>query len=322
MLIDLAPGDEVIMPSFTFVSTANAIVLRGATPVFADVDPITFNLDPVAVEAAITPRTRAILPVHYAGVPADMTRLRQIAQAYGLTLIEDAAQALGSSRDGRPAGSVAPLAAVSFHATKNIVAGEAGALIINDPDLVERATFIREKGTNRAQFAAGRSPFYTWQDIGSSYVVCELAAAFLYGQLLGQEEIQSRRMALWSAYAEAFGELDQTGVLSLPRPPPTVRHNAHIFFVVLPDKERRIALQEHLRAQGVTAAPHFVPLHDSPAGRKYGRVSGSLENTQVAAECLLRLPLFVGLEDAQARVIDALYDWATTRSYPIAKFGS
>ena len=309
-LIDINAGDEVIMPSFTFVSTANAVVLRGGVPVFVDVDPITFNIEPAAIEAAITPRSKAITVVHYAGVPADMPAIQAIADRHGLDVVEDAAQALGSFRDGRAAGSFGRLACFSFHGTKNIVAGEAGALVINDPALVGRAEILREKGTDRAQFLAGKVDRYSWQDVGSSQIVSELTTAFLAAQLEQASELQSRRHLLWANYREQLGDAAADGCFTLPQPPESVEHNAHIFFLVLPDQGARSDLIDFLGARQISALTHYVPLHSAPAGIKYGRVSGSMEQTNRVADCLLRLPLYNGLEQHQDRVIGAVLDWA------------
>lgn len=313
LLLQLGPGDEVVMPSFTFVSSANAVVLRGAVPVFADVDPVTFNLDPGAVEAAITPRTRAVFVTHYAGVPADMEAILAVTSGHGIHAVEDAAQALGSTRGGRRAGSFAPLACFSFHGTKNLAAGEAGALVINDPSLVPRAEILRDKGTDRARFLAGEVDRYAWQEAGSSQIVSELVSAFLLGQLEAAEAIQARRMALWEAYRDGLAGAASEGHFRLPAPPTTVRHNAHIFFLVMPDRAARADLAAHLAACEITAATHYVPLHSAPAGKRYGRVSGPLDATELAAGCLLRLPLYDGLEPDQPRVIAAVLEWTRRR---------
>jgi dTDP-4-amino-4,6-dideoxygalactose transaminase len=312
-LLGLGAGDEVIMPSFTFVSTANAVVLRGAVPVFADVDPVTFNLDPAAVEAAITPCTRAIFATHYAGVPADMGRLMEIAARQRIAVVEDAAQAYGSTRDGRPAGSFAPLACFSFHGTKNLTAGEAGALAINDPVHLAQAAVLRDKGTDRARFLAGEVDRYSWQAAGSSQIVSELVAAFLLGQLESAEEVLAERLALWQAYRGALADAAAAGHFVLPAPPDTVNHNAHIFFLVLPDRAARAALAGHLAGLGITASTHYVPLHSAPAGQRFGRAAGPLEQTRRAADCLLRLPLYRGLGADQGRVIAAVLDWTKGR---------
>ncbi len=311
MLLDLGPGDEVIMPSFTFVSNSNAVVLRGAVPVFADVDPVTFNLAPDQIEAAMTSKTRAIFVTHYAGVTAPMPEICRLAESRGVYLVEDAAQAYGSSLQGRPAGSFAPLSCFSFHGTKNVSAGEAGALVVNDPQLIDRSAILREKGTDRTSFLAGEVSTYTWQDIGSSYVVSELAAAFLLAQLEDMAEITARRSRLWRNYHEGLFDLASTKTFQLPNPPTDNIHNSHLFFLVLPDRSARMSLSAFLNSKGIASATHYVPLDASPAGKRYGRVSGDLRETRRAAECLLRLPLYPGLEEHQPFIIEMVRQWVT-----------
>jgi dTDP-4-amino-4,6-dideoxygalactose transaminase len=289
MLAEIGPGDEVIMPSYTFVSTANAFVLRGAIPVFVDVRADTQNLDEHLVEAAITPRTKAIVAVHYAGVGCDMDMLGKIAEKWGLVLIEDAAQALMANYRGRPLGSFGHMAAFSFHETKNVIAGEGGALVINDPRLLERAEILREKGTNRSRFLRGQVDKYTWVDIGSSYLPSDIIAAFLWGQL-----------------EDALAGLEQAGRLRRPVVPPECEHNAHLYYVILPTPQVRDHLLDRFAASGIGGVFHYVPLHSSPAGLRYGRAVGELPQTRVAGEQLLRLPLWLGLGDLQAEVIDEL----------------
>jgi dTDP-4-amino-4,6-dideoxygalactose transaminase len=313
ILLDLVPGDEVVMPSYTFVSTAAAVALRGAVPVFVDVDPVTLNICPDAAAAAVTARTRAIFAVHYAGVVADMDALARVARARGLALVEDAAQAYGSSRGGRPAGSFGTAACFSFHGTKNVTSGEGGALVVNDPALVERAGILRDRGTDRERFLRGQVNAYSWQDIGSSQIVSEITAAFLRAQLDHADRITAERRALWQGYADALAGPALQGHFRLPAPPPEVRHNGHIFFLMLPDARSRLSLGAHLARQGIVAAPHYVPLHSAPAGRRFGRPSGAMTVTDRAAECLLRLPLWVGLGRDQDRVIDAVLDWCGGR---------
>jgi dTDP-4-amino-4,6-dideoxygalactose transaminase len=304
LLIDLKPGDEVILPSFTFVSTANAVVLRGATPVFVDIDPNTLTIDPKAAEAALTPNTRAIMAVHYAGVSADMGPLRDIANRHGLALLEDAAQALGASYRGRPCGSLGDLGAISFHETKNVVSGEGGALTINDPRFAERAEIIREKGTNRSKFLRGEVDKYTWVDVGSSYLPSELVAAFLYAQLQRVEEINAVRRAIFRRYTEAFADLAAQGRAALPTVPADRESNGHIFYLMMHDLGDRDRFMDHMRGSGVSAAFHYVPLHDAPAGLRFGRVSGDLTHTRQTYERLVRLPNFHQLGDDVERVID------------------
>jgi dTDP-4-amino-4,6-dideoxygalactose transaminase len=305
ILCDLLPGDEVIMPSYTFVSTANAVVLRGAIPVFVDIDPTTLNIDPVAAEAAITPNTRAIFVVHYAGIPADMDRLGSIAAAHDLWLVEDAAQAFGSLYKGRPCGSLGDMAAFSFHETKNIISGEGGALTVSDPELVKRAEIIREKGTNRSQFYRGMVDKYTWVDIGSSFLPGELVASFLCAQLEVADMINTRRRAMFDRYLEAFADLAESGRVRLPVCPEDCVGNGHLFYLLMRDGADRDAFIGHMRASDVVTPFHYVPLHSSPAGLKYGRMSGNrLQVTDDVSERLVRLPLFFDLSSEMESVID------------------
>jgi len=306
ILCNLEPGDEVIMPSFTFVSTANAVVLRGAVPVFVDIDPLTLNIDPACVGAAVTPKTRAIIAVHYAGFPADMDALAEIAQAHELVLIEDAAQAYGSTYKGRPAGSLGDMAAFSFHETKNIISGEGGALTLTRPDLVDRAEIIREKGTNRSRFFRGQVDKYTWVDLGSSFLPGELIAAFLHGQLEMEPEIRRRRCGQFDRYMTAFADLAAEGSVALPVIPAQTTGNGHMFYLRLPDRDRRDALISDLKDQGIIAPFHYVPLHSAPAGLKYGRAAGDLPVTDKTSDCLLRLPMFYSLGDEIEEVIAAV----------------
>jgi len=295
ILADLGPGDEVIMPSFTFVSTANAVVLRGAVPVFVDVRPDTLNLDEALIEAAVTPRTRAILPVHYAGVGCEMDAILEIAARHGLVVIEDAAQGVMARYKGRPLGGIGHLGALSFHETKNLMAGEGGALLVNDPARADRAEIIWEKGTNRRQFYRGEVDKYTWVDVGSSFLPGEMTAAFLLAQLEDAADITARRMAVWEAYHEALGPLETAGRLRRPVVPPHCEHNAHMYYVLMPDPAARARALEKLNGAGYKAVFHYVPLHASPAGRRFGRAAGPLPHTEAAGERLLRLPLWVGL---------------------------
>lgn len=305
LLAELGPGDEVIMPSYTFVSTANAFVLRGAVPVFVDIRPDTLNLDETLLEQAITPRTRAICVVHYAGVAAEMKAILEVARRHRLLVIEDAAQGLMASYEGRPLGSIGTLGALSFHETKNVISGEGGALLINDADLVARAEVIREKGTNRSAFFRGQVDKYTWVDLGSSFLPSELVAAFLWAQMEDAQAITARRMALWQRYYEAFGDDEAQGRVRRPIIPPGRQHNAHMFYLLAPSLEARTRVIEHLRERGFLAVFHYVPLHASPAGRKYGRVSGAMTVTTELADRLVRLPLWVGLPDA---TLDAIVE--------------
>jgi dTDP-4-amino-4,6-dideoxygalactose transaminase len=304
ILSGVGPGDEVIMPSFTFVSTANAFVLRGATPVFVDIRPDTLNIDETKIEAAITPRTKAIVPVHYAGVGCEMDEIMDIAARHDLLVIEDAAQGLIAEYKGRPLGSIGHLAALSFHETKNIISGEGGALLINDPRFVDRAEIIWEKGTNRSQFFRGQVDKYTWVDIGSSYLPGEIVAAFLWAQMEAADDITERRRDIWATYHEAFRGLDEAGVIRRPIIPDGCVHNAHMYYLLLPDVEGRTAFIERLKGKGIQPVFHYVPLHSSPFGRSAGRAVGDLSTTDNVSDRLVRLPFWIGLEAAQSLVID------------------
>lgn len=296
------------MPSFTFSSTANAFVLRGATPVFVDVQPDTLNLDPDAVGDAITPKTRVIVPVHYAGVACDMARLMAIAEQASLAVIEDAAQALCSSDHGRALGTFGRASALSFHETKNIIAGEGGALLITDPEWAARAEIVWEKGTNRAAFSRGEVDKYTWVDIGSSFLPSEITAAFLWGQLERMDEISAERLRCWHAYHAAFAPLEQAGLLRRPVVPAGSEHNGHIYFLIYPDAASCNAALAGLRAGGVDAVRHYVPLHSAPAGLRFGRTHGSLDFTTDLSARLVRLPLWVGIDGTQMDcVIDTVW---------------
>lgn len=304
ILCDLAQGDEVIMPSFTFVSTANAVVLRGAVPVFVDIDPGTLNLDPIKVAAAITKRTKAIFAVHYAGFPANMDELIKIARSHDLLLVEDAAQALGSTYKGRPAGSLGDMAAFSFHETKNVISGEGGALTLMRPELIERAEIIREKGTDRSRFIRGQVDKYTWVDIGSSFLPGELVAAFLFGQLEQEQKIKARRLALFDRYSEAFADLAEIGRVGLPVTPPETTGNGHMFYLLLKGREDRDSFIGHMRAAGILTPFHYVPLHSAPAGQKYARFEGNgLPVTDDISNRLVRLPLFFELDNRIEEVV-------------------
>jgi dTDP-4-amino-4,6-dideoxygalactose transaminase len=295
ILADLEPGDEVIMPSFTFVSTANAVVLRRAVPVFVDIRPDTLNIDEHLIEAAITPRTKAICAVHYAGVCAEMDAISEIARRYGLLMIEDAAQALLSSYRARPAGSLGDLACFSFHETKNATAGEGGALIYNHPRFSERAYVIWEKGTNRRAFKSGLTDKYTWVDCGSSFLPSEFMAAILFAQLEIVERLTEQRCAIWQRYYASFAELDAAGHVRRPIVPPHCTHNGHLFYLLLRDEAERDRLLRALRADGILAPFHYVPLHSSPAGKRYARTHGDLVLTNRTSASLIRLPLYAGM---------------------------
>jgi dTDP-4-amino-4,6-dideoxygalactose transaminase len=306
ILSGVGPGDEVIMPSFTFVSTANAFVLRGATPVFVDIRADTLNLDETLVEAAVTERTRAIVPVHYAGVGCEMDAILQVATRHDLLVIEDAAQGILATYRDRPLGAIGQLAGLSFHETKNVISGEGGALLVNDPSLVARAEMILEKGTNRSQFFRGQVDKYTWVDHGSSYLPSEIIAAFLWAQLEQADEITRRRLAIWDRYHAAFADLEAAGHVRRPVIPADVRHNGHLYYLLLPDLATRTAFIAKLRERGVQSVFHYVPLHSSPQGREVGRAVGNLAVTDEMSDRLVRLPLWLGLEDELDRVIDAV----------------
>ena len=291
ILADLQPGDEVIMPSYTFVSTANAFALRGAVPVFVDIRPDTLNLDERKIEAAITPRTRVIAPVHYAGVGCDMDVIMAIAERHGLLVIEDAAQGIMASYGGRPLGAIGHLGAFSFHETKNIISGEGGALLINDPALAERAEIIREKGTNRSQFFRGQVDKYTWVDIGSSYLPGEIIAAFLHAQMEEADSITARRLALWQRYHAAFEPLEQAGRVRRPIIPDGCDHNAHMYYLLLRDLDDRTAFIQAMKAEDIHCVFHYVPLHSAPQGQRIGRAADDLAVTTDLADRLVRLPL-------------------------------
>ena len=304
ILSGVGPGDEVIMPSFTFVSTANAFVLRGAVPVFVDIRPDTLNLDETLIEAAITPRTRAIVPVHYAGVGCAMSVIGDIAGRHDLLVIEDAAQGLLARHEGRPLGAFGQLAALSFHETKNVISGEGGALVINDERYVERAEIIWEKGTNRSQFFRGVVDKYTWVDVGSSYLPGEITAAFLWAQMEAADAITARRVAIWNRYHAALADLESEGLVRRPITVPGAVPNGHCYYLLLPSLEARSAFIDRLRAREIQAVFHYVPLHSAPFGRTAGRVSGTLAVTDDVSDRLVRLPLWLGLEEHQDRVID------------------
>lgn len=303
LLADIQPGDEVIMPSYTFVSTANAFVLRGAVPVFVDIRPDTLNIDESLIEAAITERTKAIVPVHYAGVGCEMDTIMAIANKHGLLVIEDAAQAVMANYKGRPLGSIGQMGALSFHETKNIISGEGGALLVNSPHYAERAEVIREKGTNRSQFFRGQVDKYTWVDIGSSYLPGEIIAAFLAAQMEEADSITRQRLAVWNTYHQWLAEAEKAGKLRRPVVPAHCAHNAHMYYILLPDLEHRTVFIDKLRKAGINTVFHYIPLHSAPAGQRNGRTHGELRVTNEMSERLVRLPLWVGLEEQQAEVI-------------------
>jgi dTDP-4-amino-4,6-dideoxygalactose transaminase len=307
VLSEIKAGDEVVMPSFTFVSTANAVVLRGATPVFVDIREDTLNLDERLLGDAITPRTRAIVAVHYAGVAAEMDAIVSLAKEQGLVVVEDAAQAIGATYRGRPLGSFGQFGALSFHETKNVQCGEGGALLVNDKRFVERAEIIQEKGTNRRAFFRGQVDKYTWVDIGSSYLLSDVSAAFLWAQLERLDWITQRRLDIWRTYHEALEALEKEGRLRRPVVPAECGHNGHLYYVLLPTPEQRDAVLHAMNRRGVQAVFHYIPLHSSPAGRTYGRASDANRVATSVSGRLLRLPLWTSMAEGEVeQVIDAL----------------
>ncbi len=309
ILCDLGPGDEVIMPSYTFVSTANAVVLRGAVPVFVDIERDTLNIDPAEVAAAVTPRTKAIFAVHYAGYPADMDALAEIAEAHDLLLVEDAAQALGSTYKGRKAGSLADMAAFSFHETKNIISGEGGALTIMRPDLIERAEIIREKGTDRSKFFRGQVDKYSWVDMGSSFLPGELISSYMCAQLETADVINTRRLAVCNHYRDVFTDLEQQGRVQLPRHANMVTGNGHMFYLIMRDLADRSAFIAHMKTAEIITPFHYVPLHSAPAGKAYGRAHGDMTVTNDISDTLVRLPMYFDLGANIEHVLSAALDY-------------
>jgi len=296
ILAAIGPGDEVIMPSYTFVSTANAFVLRGAVPVFVDIREDTLNINETLIEDAITERTRAIVPVHYAGVGCEMDTILEIARRHGLIVIEDAAQGVLAKYKGQPLGSMGDMGTLSFHETKNIISGEGGAILINRPDLCGRSEIIREKGTNRSAFFRGEVDKYSWVDIGSSYLPSDLIAAFLWAQLEEAKNITSQRIKLWNTFHAGFEELEKQGILRRPLIPDDCEHNAHMYFILLPSLGKRTHLINELKACGIHSVFHYVPLHNSMMGQQVCQVKGSMEMTEIMSDRLLRMPLWLGLE--------------------------
>ncbi|HEX7065745.1 MAG TPA: dTDP-4-amino-4,6-dideoxygalactose transaminase [Bacillales bacterium] len=303
ILADIQPGDEVIMPSYTFVSTANAFALRGARIVFVDIRPDTMNIDETLIEPAVTDRTKAIVVVHYGGVACEMETIKKIAGKHGLLVIEDAAQAVMSTYHGQTLGTIGDLGTFSFHETKNYTSGEGGALLVNNEHFAERAEIVREKGTNRSQFFRGQVDKYTWVDIGSSFLPGELNAAYLYAQLENADDINNDRMNSWYDYAGRLGPLKEAGHIELPSVPEYCRHNAHMFYIKAGSLRERTALIDYLKRQGIMAVFHYVPLHSSPAGRQFGRFHGEDRFTTIESERLLRLPMYYGLAAADIEYI-------------------
>ena len=307
LICDIKPGDEVIMPSYTFVSTADAFVLRGAKVVFVDIRPDTMNIDENLIEAAITDKTKAIVPVHYAGVSCEMEKVMEIAKKYNLYVIEDAAQGVMSEYKGRALGTIGDVGCYSFHETKNYSMGEGGAILIQDQDKLELAEIIREKGTNRSKFFRGQIDKYTWVEAGSSYLPSELNAAYLWAQLVKAQEIYDNRMAIWNRYYEELKELEDFGYINLPVVPKYCKQNAHMFYIKSKDLEERTRLISYLNENGVMAVFHYIPLHSAPAGLKYGEFRGEDKHTTKESERLARLPLYYGLaEKDQSKVIELI----------------
>ena len=303
LLADIRPGDEIIMPSFTFVSTANAFVLRGGVPVFVDIRPDTMHIDETLIEAAVTEKTRAIVPVHYAGVACEMDTIMDIARRHGLTVIEDAAQGVMASYKGQALGSIGDYGCYSFHETKNYSMGEGGALLIKDPANVERAEIIREKGTDRSKYYRGQVDKYRWQDFGSSYLPSELNVAYLYAQLEMADAINRARLARWNQYFELLKPLADAGKIELQTIPEGCVHNAHMFWLKTADEKERAALIDFLKEHDILAVYHYVPLHSAPAGLKYGRFCGEDRYTTKESERLLRLPMYYGLTEEEAAFV-------------------
>lgn len=314
LLCELRPGDEVILPSFTFSSTATAFVLAGARLVFVDIRPDTMNIDETKIEAAITPRTKVIVPMHYAGVACEMDAIMDIARRHSLKVVEDAAQGVMSSYKGRALGTIGDMGCFSFHETKNYSMGEGGALLINRPEYNERAEILREKGTNRSKFFRGQVDKYTWVDFGDSYLPSELNAAYLWAQLLKADEINDNRLNTWNKYREALLPLAQSGKLELPTVPEGCVHNAHMFYIKAKDLEERTALIKHLKERDILAVFHYVPLHSAPAGLRFGRFNGEDLYTTSQSDRLLRLPLYFGLSDQDRQaVINAVREFYNER---------
>jgi len=310
IIADFQPGDEVIMPSYTFCSTANAFVLQGAVPVFVDIRPDTLNLDENKIEEAITSKTKAIVPVHYAGVACEMDTIMNIAKKHHLLVIEDAAQAFDSFYKGQPLGSIGDMGCFSFHETKNIMSGEGGLFVTNNPNFAERAEIIREKGTNRSKFFRGQVDKYTWVDKGSSYLPSDILAAYLYSVLEEADNIQQKRQKIWNTYHNAFSSLEKAGKIRLPIIPKECSNNAHMFYMLLPTLEDRTAFITHMKEHDVYTPFHYVPLHSSPAGQKYCRTHGQLHITDNVSQTLVRLPLFFDLTDQELnKIIESVLDF-------------
>jgi dTDP-4-amino-4,6-dideoxygalactose transaminase len=310
LLLNIRAGDEVIMPSFTFVSTANAFVLRGGVPVFVDIRYDTGNIDEELIEAAITPLTKAIIVVHYAGVSCEMDRIIDIANRYDIPVIEDAAQAVMSFYKGKALGSIGNLGTFSFHETKNVISGEGGALLVNDAQLIQSAEIIREKGTDRSRFLKGYVDKYTWQSLGSSFLPGELIAAFLHAQLEQAQTITLERIRVWNSYYDALASFEIRGFLRRPILPSECQHNGHMFYILVEDEAVRFELLQRFKLAGIGAIFHYIPLHNSPAGLRYGRVSGDMSHTKGFSSCLIRLPLWIGLTEKELHeVVSVVADY-------------
>lgn len=301
ILLDLKPGDEVIMPSYTFVSTANAFVLRGAVPVFVDIRPDTLNIDENLIEDAITPKTKAICCVHYAGVACEMDKILDIAKRHNLYVVEDAAQALGSYYKGKPLGTIGDMGCFSFHETKNIISGEGGAIIINNEKYIERAEIIREKGTNRSKFFRGQVDKYTWVDIGSSYLPSDMIAAFLYSQLENMDKINAKRLEIWHKYDEFFKQYDN--IIRRPICPAECNHNAHMYYLLFNNLDMRTKFIDFMKKNDILTVFHYIPLHSAPAGQKYCRTFGDMAVTDNVSDTLVRLPIYYELDDNKINYI-------------------
>lgn len=310
LLAEVGPGDEVIMPSFTFVSTANAFVLRGATIRFVDIRADTLNIDENKIKEAITTNTKVIVPVHYAGVGCEMDSIKAIADCHNLLVVEDAAQGVNATYNGRYLGTIGNLGCFSFHETKNFICGEGGALVINDPQFIERAEIIREKGTNRSKFFRGEVDKYTWVDIGSSYLPSELIAAFLYAQLEQADEITNQRKSIYARYASGLKPLADSGILRLPHTPAECSHNAHMFYIIVENETTRRHFLAYLKENNIQCVFHYVPLHTSPMGSQYGCIPGSLPVTEELSERLIRLPCYYELShEEQDRIISRIFSF-------------
>lgn len=314
-LCNIQPGDEVILPSYTFVSTASSVVRAGATPVFVDIRPDTLNLDEALIEAAITSKTKAIFPVHYAGIGCEMDYIMTVADQYKLKVVEDAAQGVHAYYNENALGSIGHLGTYSFHETKNYISGEGGALCINDPELIERAEILRDKGTNRQKFYRGEVDKYTWVDLGSSYVPSEIVSAFLYGQLEMLDAISARRKEIYLKYQGGLKPLEEKGMLNLPVIPENCKSNYHMFYIILPDGQTRDELMYYLKEQGITAVFHYVPLHSSPMGKQVGRVHGNMDVTDDLSSRLLRLPFFYEITDDQQELISSHIEKFLTKRF-------